>query len=604
MTMRSIPNQPTAVPQRRLSRRALFRLGACGAALSAISAILTACSGGKTATDTPKPATPSPATPSSAQGTTTPSASNPASSGGASISVSPTSGSGNASGPSGGQVNVLWRKPQTLHPLFSTSGNEQQVERLMFGALLKVTDKLDTIPDLAEKIDASPDAKTFTFTLRKGLTFNDGQPLTAADVVFTIQRAVDKRTGSVWRSRLLAIAGAADYGDQKTDTISGLETPDNSTIKMTLTDPNALFLATLGSYSGLGILPAHTLKDLAPDQMVKAPFALRPTVTGGAFQFATFAADQYVELHRNETYAGSKAKLDKLFLKILDPQVGLVQLLNGELDVMTLGVSDIDTVKKNANLDVVSVGSPSINRFVPNYTRPYLKDKRVRQAMLYAIDRESIVKDIYKGQARIVNSPIIGPDWMGQPEFNTYTFNPDKARQLLKDAGWDTTRKVQLMLTAPGPEMSAYLPIIQQEYKDVGLQMELFQVESTELNQRYIIDGNYDLFHNAGDLFGMDPGIAGSYLGSDSFAPGGSNGARYSNPQLDDLFKQGKVTTDRAKRKTIYTDAARLINDELPEIYFWSPTSIFGVNKRLVGFKGPGYADNKLWNAEEWSVTK
>ncbi len=107
----------------------------------------------------------------------------------------------------------------------------------MFGALVRINDKLEPVPDLAEKIEISADAKTYTFTLKKGLVFSDGKPLTSADVAFTIERAVDKRTGSYWRGRLLAIDGAAEFGDQKTDKIKGLETPDANTVKMTLIDP-------------------------------------------------------------------------------------------------------------------------------------------------------------------------------------------------------------------------------------------------------------------------------------------------------------------------------------------------------------------------------
>ena len=114
---------------------------------------------------------------------------------------------------------------------------EQGVERLMFGALVRVNDKLEAIPDLAEKIDVSPDAKTYTFTLKKGITFTDGKPLTSQDVKFTYERAVDKRPGS-WRGRLLDIQGATEYGDQQAPTISGLETPDDHTVKMTLRKPD------------------------------------------------------------------------------------------------------------------------------------------------------------------------------------------------------------------------------------------------------------------------------------------------------------------------------------------------------------------------------
>src|SRR5688500_17166543 len=115
----------------------------------------------------------------------------------------------------GSQASVLWGKPVTLNPLFSTSGSEQQVERLMFGALVKMSGDLVPTPDLAESIDVSEDAKVYTFHLHQGITYTDGQPLTAADVAFTIERAVDARTTSIWRGRLIEIEGAQAYSDAR-----------------------------------------------------------------------------------------------------------------------------------------------------------------------------------------------------------------------------------------------------------------------------------------------------------------------------------------------------------------------------------------------------
>jgi peptide/nickel transport system substrate-binding protein len=109
---------------------------------------------------------------------------------------------------SGSQASVLWTKPVTLNPLFSTSGSEQQVERLIFGTIVKMSGDLVPTPDLTESIDPSADAKVYTFKLRPGITFTDGTPLTSKDVVFTIERAIDQRTASIWRGRLLGIDGA------------------------------------------------------------------------------------------------------------------------------------------------------------------------------------------------------------------------------------------------------------------------------------------------------------------------------------------------------------------------------------------------------------
>jgi ABC-type transport system substrate-binding protein len=537
----------------------------------------------------------------------------PAASGGSTVLTAPTAAA--STGATGGQLNVVWTKPATIHPLFSTAGIEQGVERQMFGALVRINDKLEPVPDLAQTIETSADAKTYTFTLKKGLVFSDGKPLTSDDVVFTIQRAVDKRTGSYWRGRLLAIDGAADYGDQKTDTIKGLVAPDANTIKMTLTVPDSTWLITIGDFAGLSILPKHTLESTAPDQMAKAPFAFAPTPSAGAFVFADWKADQYLQVKRNETYAGGpKAKLDTIFFKAISQQdVGLAQLDSGEVDLMTaVPVSEVDRLRKNQDLTVTSVPSPSVTFLAFNFGRDNaFKDKRVRQAMMYAIDRAGIVKQVLNGEGTVANSTIIGPDWMGIPEgLNQYAFDPNKAKQLLKDANFNSSTKFSLIYI-PGTKVTdAWLPIAQQQLKDVGINVDLTQLDGTEYTKRVVTGatptttGDFDIAEVDGGVFRADPNVSAKYFATTSFVPAGGNYGHYSNPQIDDLFKQGVATPDKAQRKTIYTNLAKILNEECPWVFLWSPNSITAYHKRLQGFKPPSYANSFMWNAEEWSVTK
>ena len=537
----------------------------------------------------------------------------PAASGGTTVVNAPTAAA--STGATGGQVSVKWTKPATIHPLFSTAGIEQGAERQMFGALVRINDKLEPLPDLAEKIEISGDAKSYIFTLKKGLTFSDGKPLTSADVAFTIERAVDKRTGSYWRGRLLALDGAADFGDQKATTIKGLETPDANTIKMTLTNPDSTWLITLGDFNGLSILPKHILESIAPDQMAKSPFAFAPTPSGGAFTFADWKADQYLQVKRNETYAGGpKAKLDSIFFKVItQDDVGLAQLESGEMDVFAaVPVQELDRLRKNPNLNVVSVPSPSVTFLAFNFGRdtPF-KDKRVRQAMMYAIDRAGIVKSVLNGEGTAVNSTIIGPDWMGIPEgLNQYAFDPNKAKQLLKDANFNSSAKFSLIYI-PGTKVTdTWLPIAQQQLKDVGINVDLTQLDPTEYTKRLVTGatptttGDFDIAEVDGGVFRADPNVSAKYFATVSFVPAGGNYGHYSNPQVDDLFKQGVATPDKAKRKAIYTNLAKVLNEECPWVFLWSPNSIHAYNKRLQGFKPSSYANTFMWNAEEWSVTK
>lgn len=501
----------------------------------------------------------------------------------------------------GGEVKMLIRKPTTLNPLFSTSGNEQQISRLIFGALVKSDDQLQPVPDLAEKFEGSPDGLTYTFTLRAGLTFNDGQPLTSKDVAFTIQSAVNPAVGSVWQGRLLAIAGAQAFADGTADTISGIETPDDLTVKLTLAAPDGTFLLTLIDYSGLGILPEHALKDIAPDQLATKTY-LDPEVTGGAFSLTSYQVDQFIELTRNDKYVPKQPALDRILLVIRDPAVAMGDLETGELDIMRLPLDEVESVAKMTSVSLVSVQSPSMDHIVLNLRRPYLQDKRLRQAMMYAIDRKSIVESLLGGRGEVVNSPIFGPEWMGIPDgLATYDYDPEKAKALLAEMSWDSNQKIVAMSVSPG---EWYGEVVAQQLNEVGIAFELQLVDVSQLLEEILKEEpTFDSFLNGGDTYRADPNIASLFYATSQMAPAGGNLCRYSNPALDQLFADGRATADQAARKEIYTQAAKILNDDVPNIFLWSPNSHFAVNPRVQGFAGPGYPDNRLWNAEDWSVT-
>jgi ABC-type transport system substrate-binding protein len=502
---------------------------------------------------------------------------------------------------SGGEVKMLIRKPSTLNPLFSTSGNEQQIERLVMGALVKSNDKLAPVADLAETFEGTPDGLSYTFKLRSGLVFNDGTPLTSRDVAFTFETAAKPATGSVWQGRILAIAGAQDFADGKATSISGVETPDDLTVKVTLAAPDGTFLLTLADYSGLGILPEHALKDIAPDQLKNKTY-LEPEVTAGAYNLVKYEVDQYIELARSDTYTPKRPALDRILLPIREPSVAIADMEIGDLDIMRLPLDEVDSVEKMTNVSLSSVISPSMDHIVLNLTRPYLQDKRLRQAMMHAIDRKSIVESLLQGRGEVVNSPIFGPDWMGIPEgLNTYDYDPDKAKALLAEMNWDANQKIVALTVTPG---EWYGEVAAQQINDVGIKFELLLVDVSQLLDEILKEEpTYDSFLNGGDTYRADPNIASLFYATSQFSPAGGNMCHYSNPELDQLFVDGRASNDLTKRKEIYTKAAQILNEDVPNLFLWSPNSFFAVNNRVQGFAGPGYSDNRLWNAEDWSVT-
>jgi peptide/nickel transport system substrate-binding protein len=502
------------------------------------------------------------------------------------------------------QVTMEWRNPRTLGPLFSTAGYEQQVERLIFGALVKMSNDLQPLPDLAESVDVSDDATVYTFNLHQNATFNDGTPLTSADVVFTVERAVDTRTGSFWKGRFAGLVGADAYADQSAETIEGLTAPDDYTVVMTLSAPNSAFLPTLADFTGLGILPKHILGEVAPENLIEDPFNLAPTVGAGAYNFVDYKADQYLELEANPTFWGDAPAVQKLFMRVLLPDIAVAELEAGTVDVISVALDDMERLGENPDLTLISIPSPSLDTISVNLDREFFQDVRVRQAMQYAIDRESITSQLYKGQATVTNSPIFGPDWMGVPEgLNEYPYDPDKARSLLAEAGWDSSIEPEMMYGAgANSTFNNMVAVIQQQWADVGFNVSLLQLDSAELVRKLVTEPDYDLYIGGGGVYGAEPSISSKYYLSNNFTPGGANNVRYANPEIDELYAAGTAASTQEERVAIYTQIAQILNEDLPSIFLWSPNTNFAVNNRLIGFEAPAYVDNRVWNAETWSV--
>ena len=230
----------------------------------------------------------------------------------------------------------------------------------------------------------------------------------------------------------------------------------------------------------------------------------------------------------------------------------------GELDLMIVPASEMDRMKKDPNVTVVSVPSPSIDFLASTCRRITCKDKRIRQGMQYAIDREAIVKAICQGEAQLVSQTIIGPDWMGIPQLNMYKFDPDKAKQLLKEAGWDGSQTLQMPVHARGTkERDAYMPIIQQQFKDVGINMEIVHADATETARRRNA-GDFDLVQVGGGIFRQDPNVSGKYMETINWVPVGGNYGHYTNTRLDELFPAAGATPDmNAAQEDLHRGRAR-----------------------------------------------
>jgi peptide/nickel transport system substrate-binding protein len=478
----------------------------------------------------------------------------------------------------------------------------QQISTLFLDKLLTVADDWSLQPRLAESWDVAPDAKSVVFHLRKGLKWSDGAPLTARDIHFTFKSTMDTRTSAAPGPTSI-ITGYQDFRDGKIDSPPGLVIVDDNTFRVDFDTPNAGFVPSI-SFLGFQILPEHILGSVDPSQLQQHPFFQNPTVGSGPFTFVKYETDQYVQVERNPNFWGPLAKLQRIFVHTATSDVATAQLQKGEILHTQISVTDAATLKSMPGITVANKPAAGIFLMAPMFDGQKFHDKRVRQALVYAIDRQGIVDQVLKGYGRVVNSHIIGPDWAINPNLNTYAYNPDKAKALLQDAGWDPNTPVVInwMAGQGGADVQNSLLIAQSQLQAVGIKADFQPLERGPLLEA-ITKRNFDLVSYGGGVYTVDPDST-SYVLMCQFAqPKGANNPAYCNPEVDKLFMQGRATTDQAARAEAYQQASALINDDVSHVWLFVADAIYGYSDKLQGLKPHGDFNSAYWNANEWSVT-
>ena len=517
------------------------------------------------------------------------------------------------------------------NPIWMTSNPQFLTFPLILPALTWFNDQVEPVPDLATKIDVNQDATVYTFTLPDKATWSDGKPLTARDVAFTFRLALHPAIGqSVWVNNFGSIKGAQAYQKGEAKDVEGIKVVDEHTIRFELKEPNASFLYS----TYLGILPEHVLGSVKPEELEKHPYVDAPTVTSGPYEFVAYKAGQYIQLKKRANYWGKAVTIDEVYVKLFEATATmLAQLENGELDVAMISTDEVERFRRLAHIQVLPAkgigyyvlhvdartkeqiallnkpkeqGGKGYN--IPKEPKPYLQDKRFRQALAYAIDADAVIKVVAGGEASPIYSPIFGPEWAVNPNLNKYPLDLEKAKSLMTQAGvtfdakgtavWQGQPITLVYLSNTSEEARKLGEVLQQQLGKVGIRLDIKLVTSAAFLAA-AIDGEGDLVRNAGGRFGADPSVSSLYYGCT--AGWAELVMGYCNPQFDALMKKGVATSDVKERQKVYWEASALLNDELPSLFLFTANVLYGVNKGLKGLKpsaDPGYL---TWNIQEWS---
>ena len=463
----------------------------------------------------------------------------------------------------------------------------------IFNALMEIDENYIYQPVLAtEEPTISEDGLQYTFTLHEGVTFHDGEPFTSEDVKYTYEWYMDPENAAV---------NANDFRS-----VESVETPDDLTVVVNLKEPNAAFYFQVASTF---IVPAHYHGDIGEDQFKAEPIGT------GAFQLQSWDAARSTTVEAYDGHFRGRPNLDEVRLDVVpEASVRAIALENGEADssVWPLVIEDEQRLIDSGQFQTFVTSSNAVNHFPLNNTHPILSDKRVRQAMMYAIDRQAVIDDIFGGAAQIATanlSPAIEAYY--NPDVKTYDYDPEQAASLLEEAGWvmgdgDVREKDGEPLSftcnvitgdqARQPEAE----VVQSYLAEVGIDMQLEEAPvATILEQMREGEMDASLF-NWTYGSGSDPD-ASVTLRSD----GTNNFSQFTNDRIDELLDAGLTETDPETRAQYYKEIQEIVAEEVPFIYmmYWDLFNHF--NDRVQGLPDSALTADPMYSkAYQWWIAE
>ncbi len=558
------------------SRRQLLRLTVLGGA----AALLQACAQPAPPAPTAAPAAPKPTTAPAAQPTTAAAA--PTAAAVAKPTTAPAAQPTVAPKPAatGGTLTPLWGATLAhVNPFLAVTNAQFQYFASVFSALmLPSPDKTKIEPELAT-VTAAPDATSYTFKLDPKAKFHDGKPLTSADVEFSYTLAMTSATKSNRLSRLSLIKGGADFSAGKADKVAGIVPLDANTIRFDMEFPNALFLLE----TDLPILPKHVLGDVKPDELEKHANMFESPLGSGPFKAVKNLSDQSSELAANPDFYRGKPKLDKVVFRIVkQADAAQIALERGEVDFTAAPanvIRDPEVLNRllgQSSLFLHRMNNPVSNTLGFNLRLDHWRDKRVRQALAYAVDRKKIIDSLLGGNAEAVNSPIRHA-FVGYKPKNDYAYNPDKAKQLLAEGGWDANREVLVSALPPDSETErATRAALQQQLQAVGVKTRWEELESSVWVDKFYNNHVHDMVFIPATNF-ADPHLFLDF----HFTTNSRNGVGYATPAFDELIDKGRRARTPAERGEIYKTIGDQLNEDQPWIWLWSLADNYVFNRRV-----------------------
>ena len=462
-------------------------------------------------------------------------------------------------------VMIIESSPINLDPRVGIDAQSQRIDELLFDPLVTRDQHFNLQPALAESWE-TPDPLTYIFHLRPGVRFANGQPLTSRDVKWTFDSLMQGKVRS-------AKAGTFT-------SVSRIDVPDERTVIFHLKQPFASLLWNLSGAAG--VVPYGSGEDFN-----------REPIGSGPFRFVRAQQDNFVLIERNPNYWGTPAKLDRIEFKVIpDATTRALELRKQSADVAinSLVADTVVTLERDRDLEVMQAPGSNYAYIALNLRDPILRDVRVRRAIAYAVNVQPIIHYLLRDEARPAYSILPPQHWAYDGDVPRYPHDPERARQLLDEAGYPAKNGVRFHITMKtSTEESTRLlaAVLQQQLREVGIALDIRSFESATFLAD-VTKGAYQI-HSLRWIGGnQDPDIFENLFATASFAPKRANRTFYSNPRVDELIQEGRSTLDREKRKAIYDEIQQILAEDLPYINLWYLDNVLVHTKRVQGIQlGP-----------------
>ena len=488
----------------------------------------------------------------------------------------------------------------SLNPLLLNGGEiNKYATGLMFLPLMELDADLNFEGMLADSI-TTEDNKNFIVHIDDAATWSDGTPVTADDVVYTALRLASPVIGNT-AMMYYVFEGVGDDGfvEEGAESIDGIQKVDDKTVQFTTKEemPITTFENSYARY--LLTLPKHVIEQYSEEELSTAEWFNHPDVVSGPFIVTDFDVDHYISYEANKDYWKGAAKIDKLNIKIVDGSQLYAGLQSGEIDITQQTMSDIpqedyESVEALDNVEVV-YGSPVTNQSVFIQTKN-VPDVKVRQAMLYAIDRQQILEELLNGHGEIVDGFLSSASPFYDDSLTPISYDPEKAKALLEEAGWDGSQTIRFYVNSGDSTFVNAASIIAAEWAAVGIKAEIQTVDFATLMSVAGTE-DYDVLAVQYTYAPVDPYPDVAWL-----LGGEGSWTGYSNDTLNDALTKSQLTSDPEETKELFSVVDKKVQEDVPMFSAYVISAQGAVSKRITGAAPSVYGffnDVQNWDVVE-----